>query len=344
MLKKTLAVYVLLLAAVLYFHIDVSTLTEQAVRFVRQEEETQSPPPNGIVAPTTFTESGRTLNIYDSAETVVQNFGEAAESFASEYGFLWYAFHQDWTRYLQIGLDEENTVCAIYSNSPFFEFCGLHVGSTLDEVRMTFGEPLVAIQKGDVIYQLNCGSEEKRETDVFLFHHMYVRFFYDCFKNNTVSSIHIIEEDTELAFQRQYAEGTEELARALEKENFCVTNALRVREGLSPVLWSEQAHEAALSHAQDMAQNNYFSHTDRNGGSVADRVRAAGLFVSRVAENLAAGGQNGNIMHELLMNSQGHRNNILGQYQFLGVGVAFGENHRPYLVQNYYNPRMTAVR
>lgn len=344
MLKKTLAIYVFILAAVLYFHIDVSTLTEQAVRQIRQEEEKPSPPPVGTITPTTLVESGRTVNIYDSEETVAKNFGEAKACFPSEYGFLWYAFHQDWNHYLQIGIDEENTVCALYSNSPAFEFCGLRVGSTLDEVRMTLGEPLTAIQKGDVIYQLNCGNGEKRETDVFLFHHMYVRFFYDCFKNNTVTSIHIIEEDTELAFQRQYAEGTEELARALETENFCVTNALRVREGLSPVLWSEQAHEAALAHAQDMAQNNYFSHTDRNGGSVADRVRAVGLKVSRVAENLAAGGQNGNLMHELLMNSQGHRKNILGQYQFLGVGVAFGEDNRPYLTQNYYIPRVTAAQ
>ncbi len=345
MLKKTLAVYILIIAAVLYFNVDISTLTDQAIAFVRQEEQQeQAPPPSGTITPTTLAESGRTLNIYDRAETVSQNFGEAADSFPSEYGFLWYAFHQDWRHYIQIGVDKEDKVCAAYTNSPSFEFCGLHAGSTMDEVRMTLGDPLESIQKGDVVYQLNCGTAEKRETDVFLFHHMYVRFFYDCFKNNTVTAIHIIEEGTELAFNRQYALGTEELARSMEKENFYVTNALRVREGADPVQWSEKAHESALAHSQDMAQNNYFSHTDRNGGSVAERIRATGLMVSYVAENLAAGGQNGTIMHELLMNSEGHRRNILGHYQYLGVGVAFGEGNRPYLTQNYYNPRIVVVR
>lgn len=208
---------------------------------------------------------------------------------------------------------------------------------------MMFGEPQEAIRKGDLIFEINSGVGGKREMDLFLYRGMYVRFFYDCFKNNTVTAIHIIEEDTELAFAQQYAAGTAEQARAMELENFYVTNALRVREGVSPVKMSVSAQSVALCHATDMAKNNYFSHTDLSGSSVMERIKGAKIAVSRVAENLAAGGASGIIMHELLMNSEGHRRNILGNYQYLGIGVAFDAKDRPYLVQNYFSPPKVVI-
>ncbi len=337
MIKKTAAALLLVFICIVFFDIDVTKLTEQAVDFVLQRQE-ELPPPSGEITPSTLAVAGKTVNIGDGLDTVMDVFGDAMDTIASEYGFTWYIYHQDYQNYIQIGLDETGTVRAAYSNSPNFEFDGLHVGSTMDETRMALGEPLESIQKGNVIFQLNHGVDGKREVDVFFFRGLYVRIFYDCFKNNTVTAIHIIEEGTELSFDRRYAQGTAEFARAMEKENFYVTNALRVREGFSPVKWSEKTHEAALSHSKDMAENNYFSHTDLSGKSAIDRVKAAGVSVSSVAENLAAGGQNGIIMHELLMNSEGHRKNILGYYEFMGVGVAFDEENRPYLTQNYYNP------
>ena len=239
---------------------------------------------------------------------------------------------------MQIGVNSQDKVCAAYTNSRAFRFCGIRVGSTIDEVRMTFGEPLTAIRKGTIDYIINTGMDSRREIDVFLFRGMYLRFFYDCFKNNTVTSIHIIEEDTELSFNRQYADGTADRAYAMELENFYITNALRVREGVKAVEMNNFARTSALAHAEDMATNQYFSHTGLDGSDVALRLKRTGAPFRQVGENLAAGGQSSIIMHELLMNSAGHRKNILAPYRYLGVGVAFDSNNRPYLVQNYYNP------
>lgn len=46
---------------------------------------------------------------------------------------------------------------------------------------------------------------------------------------------------------------------------------------------------AAEKHAQDMAANNYFSHTGRDGSSVGTRVTRTGYKWSTVGENIAAG-------------------------------------------------------
>ncbi|MFC6602600.1 CAP domain-containing protein [Ectobacillus funiculus] len=42
--------------------------------------------------------------------------------------------------------------------------------------------------------------------------------------------------------------------------------------------------------------------------------------------------------HEGLMNSLGHRENILQEnYKYLGVGVAFNNESEPYYTENFYS-------
>ncbi len=336
-MKKTLVVLLAILAAVLYCDIDTVKLTNNIYLYITDGYH-EEVPPAGVITPTTLVLSGKTINIGDDFKTISENFGESMDSFSSEYGFTWNIYHKDYHDYVQIGVNSQDKVCAAYTNSRAFRFCGIRVGSTIDEVRMTFGEPLTAIRKGTIDYIINTGMDSRREIDVFLFRGMYLRFFYDCFKNNTVTSIHIIEEDTELSFNRQYADGTAERAFSMELENFHITNALRVREGVDAVEMNNFAHASALAHAEDMAKNLYFSHTGLDGSNIVERLKRTGAPFRQVGENLAAGGQSSIIMHELLMNSAGHRTNILGAFRYLGVGVAFDSNNRPYLVQNYYNP------
>ena len=54
-------------------------------------------------------------------------------------------------------------------------------------------------------------------------------------------------------------------------------------------------------------------------------------------ENLAYGQQNSIFAHEGLMNSLGHRKNILNtNFSTLGVGVDFNEKRQPYWTEKLY--------
>ncbi len=53
--------------------------------------------------------------------------------------------------------------------------------------------------------------------------------------------------------------------------------------------WNEELTQAAQGHATDMAVNDYFSHTSRDGSTLKERVTRAGYELSLVAENIAAG-------------------------------------------------------
>jgi uncharacterized protein YkwD len=70
-----------------------------------------------------------------------------------------------------------------------------------------------------------------------------------------------------------------------------------------------------------MVAKGYFSHTDLAGRSPFDRMRAAGISYRAAAENIAWAGSVEQA-HTSLMNSPGHRANILnGQLNRIGIGI-----------------------
>jgi uncharacterized protein YkwD len=105
-----------------------------------------------------------------------------------------------------------------------------------------------------------------------------------------------------------------------------LTNAERQRAGCDPLEVDSRLTAAAQAHAEDMAANDYFSHTSRDGSSFADRIRAAG-HPSPAAENIAQGQPDARSVVADWMESEGHRRNILNcSLRTIGVGHA-GAKH-----------------
>jgi uncharacterized protein YkwD len=77
----------------------------------------------------------------------------------------------------------------------------------------------------------------------------------------------------------------------------------------------------ALAHDQDMLANGFIAHTSPTTGEAKDRVRAAGLSATVVLENIGRG-YSAQEIHQGLMESPGHRGNILHpDARELGVAV-----------------------
>jgi uncharacterized protein YkwD len=75
--------------------------------------------------------------------------------------------------------------------------------------------------------------------------------------------------------------------------------------------WSGQLTQAATGHSQDMAANNYFSHTSLDGRSLADRINATGYLWTRLGENIAAGYPTVNAVMDGWVASAGHCANLM---------------------------------
>jgi uncharacterized protein YkwD len=117
-----------------------------------------------------------------------------------------------------------------------------------------------------------------------------------------------------------------------------LVNVERARAGCRALTVDSRLARAANAHSADMAANNYFSHTGRNGSSVATRVEAAGYSWSRVGENIAKGQPTPAAVMQAWMNSSGHRANILNcNFRNIGIGLAYA-GRSPVWTQDFATP------
>jgi uncharacterized protein YkwD len=121
----------------------------------------------------------------------------------------------------------------------------------------------------------------------------------------------------------------------LEARMLEMVNKERAAHGLRPVQADPQLTGIARAHSRDMFARGYFSHVTPEGGSMSDRLRAAGARPLTAGENLALA-QTLPVAHDGLMRSPGHRANILRpQFTRLGIGVLDGGRHGLMVTQNF---------
>ncbi|NUW44206.1 CAP domain-containing protein [Nonomuraea rhodomycinica] len=122
-----------------------------------------------------------------------------------------------------------------------------------------------------------------------------------------------------------------------ENEVVRLTNAERAKGGCQPLKHDPQLHKAAYDHSADMAAQNYFSHTSKDGRSFMDRIRGAGFTGGTGwAENIAMGQPSPASVVEAWMNSSGHKANIMNcKYTLIGVGAAKNSKGQIYWTQDF---------
>lgn len=115
-----------------------------------------------------------------------------------------------------------------------------------------------------------------------------------------------------------------------------LVNAERKKVGLSPLKVNDQLTKMAQVKAEDMRDNQYFSHTSPTYGSPFDMMKEFGVSYSYAGENIAAGQKTAEDVMKGWMNSPGHRANILSEnFTEIGVGYVQGGAYGTYWVQEF---------
>ena len=98
-------------------------------------------------------------------------------------------------------------------------------------------------------------------------------------------------------------------------------NQERTSRNLNPLSVDLDVTKVARVKAQDMVDNNYFNHYSPTYGSPFDMLKSFWIKFLHAGENLAGNSSIDNA-HQALMNSQGHRENILNpNFTHIGVGI-----------------------
>lgn len=124
----------------------------------------------------------------------------------------------------------------------------------------------------------------------------------------------------------------------LEAAMLALVNAERANAGgLRPLVADTETVDVSRAHSRDMFERSYFAHVTPDGRTPFDRLRAAQLGYRAAGENLALA-RTLDMAHTGLMNSPGHRANILNPaFGRLGIGIVDGGRHGLMVTQTFRN-------
>lgn len=145
-----------------------------------------------------------------------------------------------------------------------------------------------------------------------------------------------------------------------------LVNLERKKWSLKELKWNEKLATLAKSHSEDMAENKYFSHINKNGEDPTKRAVRMGIEIKKVRGNTVFTGIGENIFKNSTyskiliidekefyeyndeeeiarttvkgwMESEGHKENILNKnYEEEGIGIAINNDGEVYITENFF--------
>jgi len=145
------------------------------------------------------------------------------------------------------------------------------------------------------------------------------------------------DKPDEKAQMAAFDQNREVLLRAYELECFDATNAFRLANGTHTVGFDSRAASSALAYAKDMAEKGFMDHINPQGLDPLERLEARGIYAWQVSENLAGGFGDAIQVMKAWVDSASHREGMLEDNQYLGVGAYYKPNSRYhfYFVQEF---------
>jgi uncharacterized YkwD family protein len=120
-----------------------------------------------------------------------------------------------------------------------------------------------------------------------------------------------------------------------EQAMLTLVNQEREKAGVAPLTVDMNLVQSARVKSKDMIDNNYFDHTSPTLGTFSALIRKYAPNYGYMGENLA-GNQTVQAAHTALMNSEGHRKNILNpKYTHIGIGIVNGGPYGKMFTQHF---------
>jgi uncharacterized protein YkwD len=146
-----------------------------------------------------------------------------------------------------------------------------------------------------------------------------------------------VDPNSESTVSLPYTTKDARIREDLEARMLEMVNEERLKHGLRPVIADPEMQVVARAHSRDMFGRGYFSHYTPEGKDPFDRMRSKKVKFTTAGENLALA-QTLTLAHNGLMNSPGHRANILNpSYGRLGIGILDGGIYGLMVTQNFRN-------
>ncbi|WP_420829891.1 CAP domain-containing protein [Bacillus ectoiniformans] len=268
-------------------------------------------------------------------------FGEPIRKDPSAYEYEWWVYKDD-KHYVQFGV-EHNQVVTAYATGKT-EVAPFKIGQPANEIfaaNVLDTEIVINHKKGN--YRFELSEEDFNIRPLVRLGDIYVQLYLDKF-TGTLSSVRYLSKETlikqrpyEMVYRGKLLSAPEpddltwkEIEQGSEKQILDITNMIRKRFDLSSLQEEINAAEVAKLHSREMHDKQYFAHESPSKGNLGDRLDSANINYRSAGENIAANYVDAPAAVEGWLNSEGHRETLLGDFTHLGVGV-----YKKYYTQNF---------
>ena len=140
----------------------------------------------------------------------------------------------------------------------------------------------------------------------------------------------VMANSTDVALEEGSGATPTKSAMATAKTVLAIINAARVKEGCGPLKLNSKLMAAAQTHATNMAEKDFFGHSNKDGSKFSGRVKRQGYKFHMVAENIAAGQSSAEQVAYDWLGSAGHRKNIMTcKLKDTGIAVGYQADDKP---------------
>ena len=155
--------------------------------------------------------------------------------------------------------------------------------------------------------------------------------------NQTLNKLITVEPGSEESVQLNFTVENSRPEPSLEEQMLELINKERASRGLKPLAADPDLLPVARAHSTDMFTRGYFSHYTPEGEDPFQRMKDAGVRFRTAGENLALA-PTLQLAHTGLMNSPGHRANILNpNFGRVGIGIMSGGRRGIMVSQEFRN-------
>jgi uncharacterized protein YkwD len=155
--------------------------------------------------------------------------------------------------------------------------------------------------------------------------------------NQTLNKLITVEPGSEESVELPFKVENSRPEPSLEAQMLELINQERTSRGLKPLQADPELVPVARAHSADMFTRGYFSHYTPEGEDPFQRMKDAGIRYRTAGENLALA-PTLRIAHTGLMNSPGHRANILNpNFGRIGIGIMSGGRRGIMVSQEFRN-------
>lgn len=253
-------------------------------------------------------------------EKMVEIYGTPSGTMPSEKGYEWQVYQTDYTDYQLIGLDAERVVAYYVSSETWKLPFGVQYGTKLSSCQ--------AIMNG-LGYQSSSGSGyttyTSKESTLTVYYQetgekpIYAALFeYTSYASNCTVTPSVLS--------------------AMERTLADLTNVMRVREGLEPLMLDRNVSAVAKAHSNDMAENDFFAHTGTDGMDKTGRMEAAGYGPCYISEALSKAYPNSFAAFASFYSNAMYQEILSANFDLLGIGYSYNPDSEGvlYCVQLFY--------